>query len=122
MRRQDKADPAKVAIIGAGLGADLAYASAGRGWGNTSTVCIGLDEERGRSLAGSGAFAPRSIYLLYGALDPVASASALAFSATSQPPAEVKVYENSANTGMALFAEQQPEILARSIMWIERTV
>jgi pimeloyl-ACP methyl ester carboxylesterase len=122
MARQTKADPSKLAIIGVGLGADLAYAAAGRGWGSASTVCVGLDEERGRALAGSGAFAPRSIYLLYGALDARSSASAVAFSSSAQHPAEIKAYENTAAAGMDLFAEQQPEILARSIMWIERTI
>jgi pimeloyl-ACP methyl ester carboxylesterase len=120
--RQPKADPAKVALLGAGIGADLAYAAAGRGWGNASTVCIGLDEARGRSLAGPGAFAPRSIYLLHGALDPVSTASADAFLATCAYPAEVQAYTDSADRGLALFIAQQPEIVARAIMWIERTI
>ena len=120
--RQAKADPAKVAIIGAGLGADLAYAAAGRGWGNGSTVCVSLDEARGRVLAGAGAFAPRSIYLLYGAEDPVSAHSVHAFTAAAGHPAETRVYEQTASTGIALYTEQQPEILARSIAWIERTI
>jgi pimeloyl-ACP methyl ester carboxylesterase len=120
--RQTMADPAKVVILGAGLGADLAYAAAGRGWGNCSTVCVSLDEERGRALAGSGAFAPRSIYLLYGAGDPVSAASVEAFTASAIAPAETHAYEGTQKTGLSLFSEQQPEILARSIAWIERTV
>jgi pimeloyl-ACP methyl ester carboxylesterase len=120
--RQAKADPAKVAIIGAGLGADLAYAAAGRGWGSGSTVCVSLDESRGRSLAGAGAFAPRSIYMLYGAGDTVSAQSVEDLLASSVHPAETHAYPNTAQSGMKLYAEQQPEILARSIMWIERTI
>lgn len=122
LARQTKADPAKLAIVGAGLGADLAYAAAGRGWGSGSTVCVGLDEIRGRALAGSGAFAPRSIYLLYGAGDATSAASVDAFTATAVVPAETHPYGGTQKTGLSLFAEQQPEILARSIAWIERTI
>jgi len=122
MARQPKADPAKIAILGVGLGADLAYAASGRGWGSSSTVCIGLDEPRARELAGPGAFAPRSIYLLYGSMDPVSATSAVAFSSSAAYPAETKSYEGTNKKGLPLFAEQQPEILARSIAWIERTI
>jgi pimeloyl-ACP methyl ester carboxylesterase len=122
MARQTKADPAKLAVIGAGLGADLAYAAAGRGWGSASTVCVGLDEARGRALAGTGAFAPRSIYLLYGAGDATSAGSVEAFTAAAGAPAETHPYPGTQKAGLALFAEQQPEILARSIAWIERTI
>ena len=122
LARQSKADPGKLAIVGAGLGADLAYAGSARGWGNASTVCLSLDEPRARALAGTGAFAPRSIYLLYGSLDPVSATSAVAFSSTAASPAETKAYDGTNATGMDLFSQQAPEILARSIMWIERTM
>jgi pimeloyl-ACP methyl ester carboxylesterase len=121
LARQPKAHPAKIAVIGVGLGGDLAYASSGCGWGNASTVCIGLDEARARTFTGNSRFAPRSIYLLYGAGDPVSAASVHAFSQTAAYPAEAKPYEASA-TGIDLFTQQQPEILARSIAWIERTI
>ena len=122
LARQPKADPAKLAMIGVGLGSNLAYAGSGRGWGNASTVCIGLDDERGRALAGSGSFAPRSIYLLYGAGDPTSAASAAAFATVAQYPAETMAYPDTSSTGITLYSERAPEIVARSIAWIERTI
>src|ERR1700676_3301070 len=64
--RQTYHQSGRIALLGAGFGADLAYAGSGRGWGGVSTVCVSLDDARARILAGSGAFAPRSCYLMYG--------------------------------------------------------
>jgi pimeloyl-ACP methyl ester carboxylesterase len=122
MARQPKAVPAKLATIGVGLGADLVYASSGRGWGNASGVCIGLDDQRGRLLAGAGAFAPRSIYLVYGADDTRSAQAAGAFAAVAQYPAETFAYPNTSSTGITLYHERSPEIVARSIAWIARTI
>jgi len=122
LARQPKADPAKLAMIGVGLGSDLAYAGSGKGWGNASTVCIGLDDERGRALAGSGTFAPRSIYLIYGTGDKVSVASAAGFATSAVYPAETFTYPDTSATGITLYRERAPEIVARSIAWIERTI
>jgi pimeloyl-ACP methyl ester carboxylesterase len=122
MARQPKADPAKRAIVGLGLGGDLAYAAAARGWGATTTVCVSPDEERARAFAGPGAFAPRGIYLMYGALDPAGNIAALNLASSAVFPAECEAFAGSALTGLALWEERQPETIARSIAWIERTV
>jgi pimeloyl-ACP methyl ester carboxylesterase len=122
MARQPKAVPSKLAAIGVGLGADLTYAGSGRGWGNASSVCVGLDDARARQLAGAGSFAPRSIYLVYGAEDARSAASATAFAAVAQYPAEAFAYPNTSSTGLTLYHERTPEIVARSIAWIERTI
>jgi hypothetical protein len=110
-----------VALLGAGFGADLAYAGSARGWGGVSTVCVSLDEDRARVLAGAGTFAPRGVYLMYGADDPESVRSAESFAATAAVPSERYPYGGTAKTGLALWAERQPEILARSIAWIEKT-
>jgi pimeloyl-ACP methyl ester carboxylesterase len=122
MARQPKADPAKRAIVGLGLGGDLAYAAAARGWGATTTVCVSPDEERARAFAGPGAFTPRGIYLMYGALDPAGNIAALNLASSAVFPAECEAFAGSALTGLALWEERQPETIARSIAWIERTV
>lgn len=122
MARQPHGDPAKRAVVGLGLGADLAYAAAARGWGSASTVCVSVDDARSRVFAGIGQFQPRSAYLVAGALDPASVAAALAFSADAVMPAETKTYVDTASRGCALWGEQQPEIVARSIAWIERTI
>ncbi|HTW85161.1 MAG TPA: hypothetical protein VMD91_13920 [Candidatus Sulfotelmatobacter sp.] len=119
--RQPKHEAGRVALIGAGFGADLAYAGAGRGWGGVTTVCISLDEARARALGGAGAFAPRSCYLLYGGDDAVSAESAGAFTSVAGPPSEVFVYAATSSAGLALWAERQPEILARAIAWVEKT-
>jgi pimeloyl-ACP methyl ester carboxylesterase len=118
--RQPKADPAKRAIVGLGLGADLAYAAAARGWGAGSVVCVSPDEARARAFAGPGAFAPRGAYLMYGALDPAGNTAALGLALAATYPAECEAYPGSALGGLALWEERQPEIVARSIAWIER--
>lgn len=120
--RQPRADPAKRAIIGVGLGADLAYAAAARGWGAGSVVCVSPDEPRARDFAGPGAFAPRATYLIYGGLDPAGNAAAMGLALAAVYPAECEAYAGSALSGMALWEERQPEIVARSIAWIERTI
>jgi pimeloyl-ACP methyl ester carboxylesterase len=120
--RQPRADPAKRAIIGLGLGADLAYAAAARGWGAASVVCVSPDERRSRDFAGPGAFAPRGTYLMYGALDLAGNAAALGLALAAIYPAECEAYPGSALTGIHLWDERQPEIVARSIAWIERTI
>jgi len=120
--RQPRANPARRATIGLGLGADLAYAAAARGWGSASTVCVSPDGSRAHLLAGSGVFQPRAAYLMYGALDPTGADAALAFAATAIYPAECMAYEGSSLTGIHLWDERQPEIVARSIAWIERTM
>ena len=40
-------------------------------------VCVSPDESRARAFAGPGAFEPRGIYLMYGALDAVGNTAAL---------------------------------------------
>jgi hypothetical protein len=37
-------------------------------------------------------------------------------------PAECEAYQGTALTGIHLWDERQPEIVARSIAWIERTI
>ena len=120
--RQPKANPAKRAIVGLGLGGDLAYAAAARGWGAASVVCVSPDESRARSFAGPGAFAPRGIYVMYGALDPNGNAAAMSLAENAIYPAECEAYQGTALTGIQLWDERQPEIIARSIAWIERTI
>jgi len=122
LARQPKANPARRAAIGLGLGGDLAYAAAARGWGTASTVCVSPNHERALSLAGPGAFVPRSIYLMFGALDPVGADAVLGFAALAAFPAECMAYEGTSITGIHLWDERQPEIVARSIAWIERTI
>ena len=80
------------------------------------------DESRARGFAGPGAFAPRGIYLMYGALDPSGNAAAMSLASTALFPAECEAYQGSALTGIHLWDERQPEIVARSIAWIERTI
>ena len=122
LARQPRADPAKRAIVGLGLGADLGYAAAGRGWGTASTVCVSLDEPRALELAGPGAFQPRAVYLMWGGLDETGCASALAFASTALYPAECKSYDDTPHAAYQLWDERQPEIVARSIAWIERVI
>jgi pimeloyl-ACP methyl ester carboxylesterase len=119
--RQPKADPAKRAIVGLGLGADLAFAAAARDWGAASVVCVSPDEARARAFAGPGPFAPRGTYLMYGALDPAGNAAALNLASSAIFPAECEAFQASALTGLELWAARQPETVARSIAWIERT-
>jgi pimeloyl-ACP methyl ester carboxylesterase len=121
LNRQPRTQRGRIATIGVGLGGALAYAASGRGWGTASCVMIGLAEETARALAGSGTFAPRSAYLMYGSEDPVSAASIPAFTALAGTPSESFAYPSAAY-GMELWNACQPEILARSIAWIERTV
>ena len=122
LARQPKSDAGRLATIGVGLGSDLAYAASGRGWGSASTVLISLDEDRARELAGNGPFAPRSIYLLYGADDALSAGAVPSFLHSASFPVEAHAYDGTSSTGMTLFNEKNPEILARSIAWIERTI
>jgi alpha-beta hydrolase superfamily lysophospholipase len=122
LARQPKADPDKRAIVGLGLGADLAYAAAGGGWGATAVVCVSADEIRARALAGPGAFSPRGVYLMYGALDPAGNAAALGLASSATFPAECEAYPGTALAGFRLWEERQPEIVARTIAWIERVI
>jgi pimeloyl-ACP methyl ester carboxylesterase len=122
LARQPKATPGRRAAIGLGLGADLAYAAAALGWGTSSTVCVSPNDERARALAGPGTFQPRSIYFMYGALDPVGADAVLGFATAATYPSECMAYEGTSITGIHLWDERQPEIVARSIAWIERTI
>jgi pimeloyl-ACP methyl ester carboxylesterase len=119
--RQPRHEAGRIALLGVGFGADLAYAGSARGWGGVSTVCISLDDDRAHSLAGAGAFAPRSCYLMYGAEDQVSVRSGESFALTAAVPSERYPYGGSAKTGLALWEERQPEIIARAISWIEKT-
>jgi len=121
VNRQIKTDPARVATIGVGLGADLAYAASAKGWGTTSSVLVGLDEGRARELAGQGGFAPRSCYLMYADSDPTSCVSAPTFVSSTSLPKDAFVYTNTATSGIDLYREKFPEIAARTIAWIERT-
>ena len=117
---QPRADPSKRAILGVGLGADLAYAASARDWGAASIVSVSPNDERAHRFAGTGAFAPRGASLLYADRDAAGSEAALAFASCAHAPAECHAYEGSSATGMALWEERQPEIVARAIAWIER--
>ena len=119
--RQPKHEPGRIALIGLGFGADLAYAGAGRGWGGVTTVCVSLDEDRARALGGAGAFAPRSCYRLYGGDDAVSVQSAEGFGTLAGPPSERYALPGTAQAGLPLWEEQQPEIIARAIGWVEKT-
>jgi pimeloyl-ACP methyl ester carboxylesterase len=120
--RQPKADPAKRAIIGVGLGADLALAAAARNWGASTVVSVSPDEMRARAFAGPGPFEPRGVYLMYGANDTVANDAALGLATSAVFPAECEAYAGTGLAGSALWDDKQPEIVARSIAWIERTI
>jgi hypothetical protein len=100
----------------------LAYAAAAKGWGASTVVCVSPDEGRARSFAGLGSFTPRGIYLMYGALDAVGNTAALGLAASAIFPAECEAFQGSARTGIQLWDERQPETVARSIAWIERTI
>jgi len=119
---QPRADATKCAVVGVGLGADLAYAAAARDWGAAGIVGVSPNDERAHRFAGSGEFAPRGASLVYGDRDVTANAAALVFASCALYPAECHAYEASATTGMALWEERQPEIVARAITWIERVV
>ena len=41
---------------------------------------------------------------------------------TASSPSEVFGYQGTAATGMALVHEKSPELLARAIAWIEKTI
>ena len=80
------------------------------------------DEARAREFAGPGAFAPRGTYLMYGSLDPTGNAAAIGLALAALYPAECEAFAGSSLTGIHLWDERQPEIVARSIAWIERTI
>jgi alpha-beta hydrolase superfamily lysophospholipase len=122
LARQPKGDPAKCAVVGVGLGADLAYAASACGWGAASAVGISPDDTRARALGGTAAFAPQGASLVYAALDATGNAAALAFATCALAPAECHSYPESTAVAMALWEERQPEIVARSIAWIERVI
>jgi len=122
MARQPNADPAKRAIVGLGLGGDLAYAAAARDWGASSVVCVSPDDERARAFAGPGGFAPRGVYLMYGASDPAGNLAAFNLASSAIFPAECEAVQGSALAGIHLWDDRQPETVARSIAWIERTI
>ena len=119
--RQAKTDPGRVAVLGVGLGADLAYAASAKGWGTASSVLFGLDDGRARELAGPGPFSPRSCYLLFGEKDAGTAVAASAFITSTSIPRETHVYADCELTGLELFADKFPETAARTIAWIERT-
>lgn len=121
LARQPGTDPARIACLGVGVGADLSYAASAKGWGTTSSVLIGLDDGRARELGGTGGFAPRSCLLMYGGADAGTHVCATAFAAATSLPKDLYVYAGSASTGIDLYAEQYPEIAARTIAWVERT-
>jgi pimeloyl-ACP methyl ester carboxylesterase len=116
---QPRTDAKQRAVVGVGLGADLAYAAAARDWGASSTVSVSPDEVRARRLAGIGQFRPRGAALIYGALDPLGNAAALGLAACADYPAECHAYACTGATGMKLWDERQPEIVARTVAWIE---
>jgi pimeloyl-ACP methyl ester carboxylesterase len=119
---QPRADATKCAIVGVGLGADLAYAASAREWGAASVVGVSPNDERAHRFAGRGEFAPRGASLLYADRDATGNEAALAFATSAHAPAECHAYEGSTATGMALWEERQPEIVARAITWIERVL
>lgn len=122
IERQPHTESGTIAAIGIGLGGDLAYAAAARGWGTASTVLIGLDESRARDLAGSGPFSPRNVYLMYGDGDSVSARSSELMLRTAARPTESFAYAGTSSSGIALVREKSPELLARAIAWIERTL
>jgi alpha-beta hydrolase superfamily lysophospholipase len=119
---QPRADAAKRAIVGVGLGADLACAAAAADWGPAGVVGVSPGGTRARTFADAAAFAPRGVSLLYGGLDAGGSDAALAFASCAVFPAECHAYPGSSAGGMALWEERQPEIIARTIAWIERVL
>lgn len=116
------ADPARIAAVGLGRGADLVWAAAARDWGAASAVCVSPDEARARAFAGPGPVRPRGVYVLYGARDALGTEAALAFAAVAREPAESYAYDDDARRGASLWTEREPEIVARTVAWIERTL
>jgi len=85
-------------------------------------VLISLDDSRARDLAGSGPFSPRNVYLMYGQADPTSERSAQSLLRTAAKPSEIFAYAGTTASGMTLVREKSPELLARAIAWIERTL
>lgn len=59
---------------------------------------------------------------MYGGADPVSTKSAESLLRTASRPSEAFAYAGSTATGMTLVREKSPELLARAIAWIERTL
>lgn len=59
---------------------------------------------------------------MYGQNDPVSTRSAESLLRTAARPSESFAYAGTTESGMALVREKQPELLARAIAWIERTL
>ena len=67
-------------------------------------------------------FAAQTLCIVFAAAIVTGADAALAFAATAIYPAECIAYDGSSLTGIHLWDERQPEIVARSIAWIERTM
>ena len=119
LRAAPGADPSRLAVIGASIGANLACVASGRGLLRTA-VALSPHRDRVHLLAGGQPLHLQSILFIAASGDPGREASARRLSLETRPPKEVHIYPGSEH-GEAILAAH-PESVERILDWLRGTL
>ena len=121
LRAAPGADPSRLAVIGASVGADLACVAGGRGLVRTS-VALSPDRDRVHRLAGGGGpLHLQSVFFMATSGDSDAESFARRLSLETKPPKKVQVFTRAAEHGEAILAAH-PEAAGMILDWLHRTL
>lgn len=120
LRAAPGADPSRLAVIGASIGADLACLAIGKGLVRTA-VAISPDRDRVHVLAAGAALHLQSILFIATVGDPGAESSARRLSLEVKNPKQVKVFARAAERGEAILAAHA-ESVELILDWLHRTL
>ena len=122
LKKKETVDPERIAVIGTGLGADLAFAASGKSDDIRSSVAILPDFKEAQALsAGIENFQPHSILYIAFQTGSPGEASARQLEKITGFPVRVKVYEDSRAAGLK-FLQETPDAAGLLIDWLKNTL
>ena len=119
---QEEVDPSRIGVVGANIGANIAYVSSGM-FGDKVKTAVVLSPQYGEVLIGKGIpnFRPHSILFMAAESDFDAVPSAQTMANLTAEPSQVVVLRNTSVHGIEILAAV-PEALAVFFDWLRRTL
>jgi len=118
LRAREGVDSARLAVVGASVGANLAFAAAGAPWGPKTTVALSGNHKNANLLAGRiDGFAPKNVFVLAADEDPGREASAKALFAQTGGKRRIEILSGSHAHGVAVLHES-PALRGAVLNWL----
>ncbi|HEV8324098.1 MAG TPA: alpha/beta fold hydrolase [Myxococcota bacterium] len=121
LRAWPDADAARLAVVGAGLGANLAWVASGTEWGVQAAVALSPGTRLAKVGEEIADLAPRGVLLVAGERDPGAEATARALAARSAGSHRLLIVRGTSGHGTDLLRGESARVVGPEVTaWIEK--